>query len=60
MPAIIGDIVVFFKFVVSIDDSYDVLELTSSMISVTSTASQLKLVYATSFLLLGQLRDLPR
>ena len=35
------------------------LQLTLSMTSVTSTAFQLKFVCVTSFLLLGQLRDLP-
>ena len=37
----------------------DFLESTFSMTSVTSTDLQLKLVCVTSFLLLGQLRDLP-
>ena len=37
----------------------DFLELTFSLTSVTATALQLKFVSVTSFLLLGQLRDLP-
>ena len=37
----------------------DFLELTFSMISVSSTALQLQFVFVTSFLLLDQLRDLP-
>ena len=37
----------------------DFLESTSSITSVTSAALQLQFVFVTSFLLLGQLRDLP-
>ena len=37
----------------------DFLEMTFPMTSVTSTALQLKFVYVTSLVLLGQLRDLP-
>ena len=56
---------VFFYFVVSIDDSYHLTSWnfwnswTFSMASVTSTALQLQFVSVTSFLLLSQLSDLP-
>ena len=51
---------VFFYFVEHIFLSYsDFLELTFSVTFVASTALQLKFVFVTSFLLLGQLRDMP-
>ena len=61
IAAIIGDIVVFFfnsspsMILTTWLLGIDFLELTS----VTSIALQLKFMYVTSFLLLGQLRDLP-